>query len=248
MREERSLVDQLLAPDTQPGPTTGERRGFGRVPWGLGDMVVVTLVGMVVGSLLAPIGVAAIPGMGPSGIGEFFVQVVVSYALLVGTVWLVGVWRHHATWEALGFRPLDLRSLARLLALLAAIILAADIVVGFFTRLPRPHDIFMFGRGPREVVVMGILVLVAAPFAEEVFFRGFLLQGLARRWRFWPAAVVTSALFAFAHIWWQFYLPVFVLGLAFSWLFWRTGSIWASIAAHATINATSFLVALLLWR
>ena len=95
---------------------------------------------------------------------------------------------------------------------------------------------------------MGVLVLVAAPFAEEVFFRGFLLQGLARRWRFWPAAVVTSALFAFAHIWWQFYLPVFVLGLAFSWLFWRTGSIWASIAAHATINATSFVVALLLGR
>ena len=248
MREERSLVDLLLAPEARPGPTTGERRGFGDVPWGVGDMVAVTLVAMVVNALLVPVGVATFPGMGPSAIAAFFVQAVISYALLVGTVWLVGVWRHHASWEDLGFRPLDLASLARLLGLLAAIILIADLVVGLFARLPHPQDIFAFGRGPREVVVMGILVLGAAPFAEEVFFRGFLLQGLARRWRFWPAAVVSSALFAFAHIWWQFFLPVFVLGLAFSWLFWRTGSIWASIAAHATINATSFLVALLLGR
>jgi membrane protease YdiL (CAAX protease family) len=248
VREERSLVNQLLEPDPVPGPTVGERRGFGSVPWGVGDMAIVTLVAVVVNSLLAPIGMVGIAGMGGAGIGAFFVQVVISYGLLVGTVWLVGVWRHHSTWEDLGFRPLDLSSLARLLGLLAAIILAADVVVSIFSDLPRPTDIFAFGRGTREVVVMGILVLVAAPFAEEVFFRGFLLQGLARRWRFWPAAVVTSALFALAHIWWQFYLPVFVLGLAFSWLFWRTGSLWASIAAHATINATSFLVALLLGR
>ena len=248
MREERSLVNQLLEPDAQPGPTVGERRGFGTVPWGVGDMAAGTLVAVVINVLLAPIGLVGMAGMGGSGIGGFFVQVVVSYGLLVGTVWLVGVWRHHATWEDLGFRPLDLRSLAGLLGLLAAIILAADTVVSRFSDLPRPRDIFAFGRGTHEVVVMGFLVLIAAPFAEEVFFRGFLLQGLARRWRFWPAAVATSALFAFAHVWWQFYLPVFVLGLAFSWLFWRTGSIWASIAAHATINATSFVVALLLGR
>jgi len=96
--------------------------------------------------------------------------------------------------------------------------------------------------------MLALLVVVAAPLAEETFFRGFLLQGLARRFTFWPAAVVSSAVFALAHVSWQLYVPIFVLGLAFAWLFWRTGSLWASIAAHATINATSLFVALTLGR
>jgi uncharacterized protein len=104
----------------------------------------------------------------------------------------------------------------------------------------------MFGSGPRELVLMGLLILVAAPLAEEIFFRGFLLQGVARYLGFWPAAVLTSAVFALAHVFWQFFLPIFVLGLAFSWLFWRTGSLWSAIAAHATINGTSFAVVVLL--
>jgi membrane protease YdiL (CAAX protease family) len=211
-------------------------------------MVAVGLFGAVVNLTLAPFATIGIgESLSDASVG-FFVEVVVSYSLVLAAVWLVGLRRHHAHWIVLGFRPLDVRSLAGMLALIAGVIIGANILVGLVTHLPQSRDLFVFGRGLREIVLMGLLVLVAAPLAEEVFFRGFLLQGLARRLRFWPAAIVSSAAFAVAHIWWQFYAPIFILGLIFAWLFWRTGSLWASIAAHATINGTSLIVVLLFKR
>jgi len=244
--EERSLVRQLLEAECDDGPTLGERRGFGQVPWGWLDMILVAAAGLVLNLGVVPVG-----GLGaylPGGAGSFFVEVVAAYLLLLGLLWIVGLRRHRVGWAELGFRPTDLRSLTGLLLFLACTIVAANMVVGLFVRLPEPRDLFVFGREPAHIAIMALLVLLAAPLAEEIFFRGFLLQGLARRLTFWPAAIISSALFALAHVWWQFYLPVFVLGLAFAWLFWRTGSLWAAIAAHATINGTSFAVVLLLGR
>lgn len=244
--EERSLVRQLLEPEEEKGPTPGERRGFGRVPWRWPDLLVVSALALLISVALTPLGVPTFgPTPGDASVA-FFLQVLFSYTLLVGVVWLVGVRRHHASWETVGFRPLDIRSLVGLLGFLAAVIVGANVLMTVVGNVPRPPDIFVFGQAPGDVVLMGLLVLVAAPVAEEVFFRGFLLQGLARYLTFWPAAILTSAVFAAAHVWWQFYLPIFVLGLAFSWLFCRTGSLWAAIAAHTTINGTSFLVVLLL--
>jgi uncharacterized protein len=244
--EERSLVRQLLEPEDEEGPTPGERRGFGQVPWNWADLVVVSLLAVFINMTLTPLGSQAMGPLSHDAAAGFFFQVVLSYSLLVLCVWGIGLWRHHAGREKLGFRPLDVRSLAGLLAFFATVIIAANLAMKLVANVPQSRDVLMFGSGARELALMGLLVLVAAPLAEEIFFRGFLLQGVARYLGFWPAAVITSALFAFAHIFWQFFLPIFVLGLAFSWLFWRTGSLWAAIAAHATINGTSFAVVLLL--
>lgn len=179
---------------------------------------------------------------------SFFVGAVASYAVLLAAVWLFTLRRHRAPAATLGFRPIDIRGLLGLLGVFAVTVVAANLIVGSLVGLTRAQELLQFGRGPFGVVLLAVLVVVAAPLAEETFFRGFLLQGLARRYTFWPAAVLTSAVFALAHVWWQLYLPIFVLGLAFAWLFWRTGSLWAPIAAHATINATSLFVALTFGR
>jgi len=246
--EERSLVRQLLDPEPDEGPSPGERRGFSQVPWGWRELLVIGVFSAAVNLAFYPFSVGGF-GMGPTRLSiAFFVQVIASYALILGAIWLVALRRHRAPWAVLGFRPVDLRGLAGLLGLLAIVIVAANLAVRSVIDLPSPPDLFIFGHGPRELAIMGVLVILAAPLAEETFFRGFLLQGLAQRLRFWPAAVVTSGIFAIAHIWWQYYLPIFILGLALSWLFWRTGSLWAPIAAHATINATSFVIVVILYR
>ncbi len=246
--EEPSLVRQLLDAQPADAPTPGELRGFACVPWGVGDMLTLTLFAALINLALAPFAVYSL-GRGVGGASaEFFMQVLLSYSLLLAGIWLVAVRRHHVRGEALGFRPVDLRGLVGLLGLLALVIVVANVVVGMIAGVAQPQDVFIYGTGLGPVVLMGILVIVAAPVAEETFFRGFLLQGLTRRLRFWPAAILTSALFAVAHVWWQVYLPIFVLGMAFAWLFWRTGSLWAPIAAHATINATSFALAFFLHR
>lgn len=202
--------------------------------------------------LLLPVGVAGYTnlatGYSPGAALTFFLQVLLFYTILFAAIWVVAIRRHRTDWTTLGFRSVDARSLGTLLGAVAVVVISANIVVRSFVHLPRAQDLFFFGRQPREVVLMVMLVLVVAPLGEEVLFRGFLLQGLARRWGFWPAAVVTSAVFALAHIWPYLYVPIFIMGLSFAWLFWRTGSLWASVAAHATMNATSLLVTGLFFR
>lgn len=248
--EEPHLIRQLFDVEPAPRRTLGERRGFGDVPWGRLDLIAVSVVGLFAQAVLMPMGyVSAIayPG-GGTGAAGFFAGAVASYAVLLGAVWFFGLQRHHVSAGSLGFRPVDVRGLLGLLGVFALTVAAANVILGSVTALPRTHELLQFGHRPMDVVMLALLVVVAAPLAEETFFRGFLLQGLARRFTFWPAAVVSSAVFALAHVSWQLYVPIFVLGLAFAWLFWRTGSLWASIAAHATINATSLFVALTLGR
>ena len=83
-----------------------------------------------------------------------------------------------------------------------------------------------------SVIALGIVT----PVAEEIFFRGFLMRGLANRWGI-PAAVVVSAIvFAGLHFQPGVILPVFVTGALLGSLYWYTGSIWPCIAVHAGQN------------
>jgi len=74
---------------------------------------------------------------------------------------------------------------------------------------------------------------------EECFFRGFFLFALARRFTFWPAALILSALFAAAHLANSGenlfgILQVFVVGMLFCFTIRRTGSLWFAIGLHAS--------------
>ena len=99
--------------------------------------------------------------------------------------------------------------------------------------------------GWRLWLVLGAVVFVA-PLCEETVFRGFLQQPLVARlgpaWGIGITAVAFSAL----HLDPIGFLPRVELGILFGWLYLRTGSLWASMIAHAVNNgvaAVLFLVA-----
>lgn len=103
---------------------------------------------------------------------------------------------------------------------------------------------------PSEVVrhgetlaLAGVLAVISAPIAEELFFRGLVFGGLVR-WGFWPAATASAALFTLAHLDPGSMIPFFWVGVAMAWLFWSRGSLWDSIAFHFLFNLTSFLLLL----
>jgi membrane protease YdiL (CAAX protease family) len=89
-----------------------------------------------------------------------------------------------------------------------------------------------------ELVVVGV---VAAPFVEELFFRGILLHRWARRWGTTTAVVATSALFALLHSEW---IGHFLFGVAMAALYLRTRRLWMPIVAHALSNGVLALFAL----
>lgn len=93
-----------------------------------------------------------------------------------------------------------------------------------------------------------VLALVLAPLLEELVFRAGLYQGLRAHVGPWPAALVSSGLFALVHIEVLlssplFLIQLFALALVFAWLLERTGSLLAPVVAHLAFNATSMAVA-----
>ncbi len=90
-----------------------------------------------------------------------------------------------------------------------------------------------------------LAIVILAPLAEEVFFRGVVFNAwLRERGRTW-AFVGSALLFAAIHISLVSLVPIFLLGLALAWVYTRTGSLLAPIAMHATVNGISVAIALL---
>jgi membrane protease YdiL (CAAX protease family) len=90
-----------------------------------------------------------------------------------------------------------------------------------------------------------LAIVILAPIAEEVFFRGVVFNAWLREaGRAW-AYIGSSALFSVIHLSLVGIVPFFLLGLALAWVYRRTGSLLAPIAMHATVNGISVAVALL---
>ena len=82
------------------------------------------------------------------------------------------------------------------------------------------------------------LAFLAVAINEELAFRGYLIFILARRLRFWPAALILSGLFGFAHIFNPGenafgIIQVVQIGLIFCLILRRTGNLWFAIGFHA---------------
>ena len=94
-----------------------------------------------------------------------------------------------------------------------------------------------------------VVILLTSPLqaaAEEIFFRGYLMQALGSLVaQPWFGVVVSSVVFALLHGTQN--LPLFVDRLAFGLLagvlVWRTGGLEAGIAAHVVNNVCAYLLA-----
>jgi membrane protease YdiL (CAAX protease family) len=98
-----------------------------------------------------------------------------------------------------------------------------------------------------EALVIGLVGLVG-PALEETLFRGILFGGLRRQWSFWPAAAVSAALFALAHMSIAGFASYAMLGLVFAGVYeWRR-SLVAPWMAHAVFNVFNLVVLFALFR
>ncbi|MBM3973203.1 MAG: CPBP family intramembrane metalloprotease [Planctomycetes bacterium] len=96
-----------------------------------------------------------------------------------------------------------------------------------------------FGRPMTWLFVAG--VAIAAPIAEEVVFRGYLLPALRPALGPTGAVAATAAAFGFVHPL-PLALPAALLGAGFGWLAQRAGSLLPAIVAHAAHNAVTVVV------
>lgn len=216
--------------------------------WGGGD---------VAGILLAYLAlVTAVAGLVP-GDGALAPRLAAnaSTTLLAAGLGVAILRSRGASWEMLGLGcdrvRYDFRLAVVALALVVAPLLA---LAGLLDRIePYRHPVVDFLATHRDSGAIALVVfaaVVAAPLAEEFFFRRVLqgwLENLLHDGR--AAIVVSAAAFALAH-WGQglAYVPLFPFGLVLGLIAQRTGSLVPCVMLHALFNAVSVGLILLTVR
>jgi ABC-2 type transport system permease protein len=109
----------------------------------------------------------------------------------------------------------------------------------FLTPLPsyfeQPTETLL-ARGGKDLLMLALLAVAAAPLFEEFIFRGLIYGGLRRSMGVSGSVLASAALFAIVHPPVGF-LPVFVLGIGAALVYERTRLLIGPIAVHAAYNA-----------
>jgi hypothetical protein len=92
--------------------------------------------------------------------------------------------------------------------------------------------------------ILWLAVIVAAPLFEELFFRGFVIKGLAESRLGWQGAVlISSGLWSLIHLQYKPYELsfVFLLGLILGVARVKTGSTLLTFLLHSLVNLTAMI-------
>lgn len=239
---------------------------FGNIPWGplagvfwglaifLGSQLAAALAVVAVYKQLGHSSAAAQSWLSDTVLGQFLFILVAEALTVGGILWYV---RHRqGTARQLGFTGLQARYLG--MALLGfGMYFVSFILVTSLTSVLVPslnidqkQDVgFEDASSSLQLMLTFCSLVVFAPIAEEVVFRGFMFAGLRRRWPFVPAALVTSALFASGHLFgavqgepllWIAALDTFVLSIVLCKLRDASDSLWPSILVHGIKNFIAF--------
>lgn len=94
-----------------------------------------------------------------------------------------------------------------------------------------------------NLVLVLFLVVVMAPVAEELLFRGYVYRALRNGTGVWVAALVSGLIFGGIHLGsspTEFIPPLMLLGVGLALLYQWTGSLYAPVALHAFNNSIAF--------
>jgi len=91
-----------------------------------------------------------------------------------------------------------------------------------------------------EYIMAFIMLVIIAPVAEELLFRGYLFGKLRKYTPIWGAMLITSIVFGIVHLAWNVGLDVFALSLVLCAVRVISGSIWPSMMLHMLKNSIAY--------
>ena len=143
--------------------------------------------------------------------------------------------------KALGFRRFDLGRASAWSAAAVGAYLAFAILYSVLVGQPEQDEI-VDRFGPLGFQIL--LIVILAPLAEEIAFRGMLYGGIRKRLPMLPAALVAGLFFGLLHFstGWSAVPVLIFLGAMFSILYEKTGSLWPPIILHAINNGFAMVV------
>jgi membrane protease YdiL (CAAX protease family) len=168
---------------------------------------------------------------------------------LVGSVYLFGIRRRRLRWSQLGLCPPSSRwwwstvfIAIVFIPLMGLIALVIRWLLGRPLENPQLNALVPETFTWPGAIAMILLVGLAVPFAEELFFRGVLYRWMRSRWGFWTGLLASSLVFGLLHVDLSLAGATFIMGLALGWIYERSQSLWPSILIHAFNNTMELVL------
>lgn len=223
--------------------------------WRWWEVVAFTLAGFLAGSIAGGLVLVAVGGevrgrLGGAGLLAATVMAVVVVGVLV--MWLRSA--HPGWWRVVGWpgRGERLREaavgvgLGILFQLGAAVFsqILVTVIGGLTGRDVKIPEQVSPGLRGWAAVAFFVYAVMAAPFTEELVFRGLLFRSIADRRGFWLGAIASAIPFGLIHVVpgaaalgvWILVFTMMCNGLAWAWIHWRRRNLLVNVALHATFN------------
>ena len=230
----------------------------------LGQAAVVWLVTWIVGNL---VGASVVGSTGYSSVTEAPVWVTMVLAVGLWAPMLIGLWLlssrfgrvrfgrgRFADQYGLRFKVVDLIGVP--VGVLSQLVVLRLVYWPLERAWPQTFSRTRVERNARDLYdrahggwLIGLvaIVVIGAPFVEELMYRGLLQGAAVRRLNDTAAVVAVAAFFALIHFRWVELPGLFVFGLILGTCALRTGRLGMGIAAHMAFNATGLLLVAWSW-
>jgi uncharacterized protein len=167
----------------------------------------------------------------------------------VGTAAFAARLRKWRARDYLALVPPRRSEIAFAIACLAALLIAFDLFTFVVGRDVVPRfmvEAYKSARASNSLPLLFLAVVIVAPIAEEIAFRGFLFRGLSESWLGISGTLVaTSAVWAAMHIQYDAFTvgQIFCIGLLLGWIRWASGSTLLTIGLHTLANLVACIQA-----
>lgn len=239
----------------------------GKVNYGPVSAVLVTIGSFLLSQILAVIAVSLVPAVlgwdktrSENWIGS---DSPVPSFLIVSLVAIINIWiisffltRRRTPIKLIGLGNLKLKHIGMALVGLVvyiAIYLAAVFILSVLIpslNLDQEQDLgFAKSAAGLSLLLVFVSLVLIPPLVEEIIMRGFFFTGLRTKLSFLIATILTSLLFAAAHLpegkdglLWVGAVDTFILSAVLCYLREKSGSLWPAIGVHMFKNAIAFFV------
>ncbi|HFC93539.1 MAG TPA: CPBP family intramembrane metalloprotease [Leucothrix mucor] len=146
--------------------------------------------------------------------------------------------KHQSIENYLHLHPIDSKTLLKYAGIMMITIFMLDMVTTLVDH-PTPQIMQDIYHSAKQPVLLWFALIIAAPFFEEILFRGFLFEGLRHSsLGFIGSAILTSALWAGIHLQYGLYeiVIIFFVGLILAYAKAKTGSLYIPITMHSLMN------------
>ena len=163
---------------------------------------------------------------------------------LVGGVYFFGLRRRGLTWDAVGLRSttgiwyvISVVVTLMVIPIISLVTLLWFLLIGQPFENPQLDFLLPEGLTTFDALLMLFLAGFAAPFGEELLFRGVLYTMFRERWAIWISVIVSSFLFGLIHGNVAVGLTGFLLGIIAALVYEYSKSLWTAIVVHSINNS-----------